>query len=145
MSRALASSVYARMKGLTLIELMIVVAIVGILAAIAYPNYTSYTKRARRAEAQQLMLEISSKEEQYLADARAYTSNLTGASSVSISKSGWTCTTSTCSNQFYNVTVAASSGPPVAFTVTAAPIGGQATDGTLTLTNTGAKTPSDKW
>jgi type IV pilus assembly protein PilE len=130
--------------GFTLIELLIVVVVVGILAAVAWPSYTRYVTRARRSDAQQFMLDISSRQEQYLLDARAYTGAL-NSTGLNLTRTGWSCSATTCSNAYYNVTVAATAGPPPAYTVTATAIGQQASDGDLTLNNLGVKTPTNRW
>jgi prepilin-type N-terminal cleavage/methylation domain-containing protein len=41
----------ARMPGVTLIELMIVITIIGIMAVVAIPAYRGYAERAQRTEA----------------------------------------------------------------------------------------------
>ena len=41
-----------KMKGFTLIELMVVVGIIGIIAAIAYPSYQGYIRDTYHAQAQ---------------------------------------------------------------------------------------------
>ena len=53
------------MRGVTLLELMIVVVVVGILAAVAYPNYRDFTDRARRNEAKAILLEIAQNQERF--------------------------------------------------------------------------------
>lgn len=62
--------------GLTLIELMIVVAIIGVLASIAIPAYDDYVEEARVAQAVSDIASISVKAEAYWNDARAYPNNL---------------------------------------------------------------------
>ena len=55
---------------------MVVVAVIGILSAVAWPSYKQYVQRGNRPAAQQLMLEIASREQQYLLDARQYTATI---------------------------------------------------------------------
>ncbi len=59
-------------RGITLLELMIVVVIVGILAAIAYPNYRDYTDRAKRTEAKAILLEIAQNQERFYLQNNTY-------------------------------------------------------------------------
>lgn len=129
-----------RRKGFTLIELMIVVAVIGILSAIAWPSYQNYVRRSERSKAQQLMLEISNKEQQYIVDARLYTATI-GTGGLNIGNhDGWTCAAA-CTNPRYTVTVTLTAGPPPGFTITADPGStGQSSDGVMTLTSTGTKT-----
>jgi type IV pilus assembly protein PilE len=47
----------AKQRGVTLIELMVVIVIISILASIAIPAYTQYMKRSHRAEAKTALLE----------------------------------------------------------------------------------------
>lgn len=61
-----------RMRGITLLELMIVVVIIGILAAIAYPSYRQHVQRAKRTEAMSALLRIATEQERYYLNTNEY-------------------------------------------------------------------------
>lgn len=121
-------------KGITLIELMIVVVIVAILASIAVPSYSAYIVRGNRRAAQAAMMEIATRQHQFFAANRAY---------ASAADLGYTLPTEVSANYAYSVTLTA--GPPPGFTITMTPSGRQAADGALTLTSAGVKGPAGKW
>jgi type IV pilus assembly protein PilE len=121
--------------GFTLVELMITVAVIGILAAIAIPNYQQYVLRANRSDAKAILMETAQFMERY------YTTNNTyvGATVLSaVSPKGASAT-----SKKYDITFSA--GPTAtSFTLQAATTGSQDNDscGDLTISNTGAQTPT---
>ena len=127
-------------RGFTMIELLIVVALIALIAGIAIPAYDSQIRRGHRAEAQQFMVEIANRETQYLLDARNYTVGSTALTDLTLTAPATVST-------FYTIAVTNGAGgttvsSPPSFKITATPIAGtkQASDGALTLTDTGAKT-----
>ena len=54
-----------KIKGFSLVELMVVAAIISILAAIALPSYNDYLAKAARSDAKAVMLALAQTEERY--------------------------------------------------------------------------------
>ena len=129
-----------KQHGFNLIELMIVVAIISILAGVAIPGYSKYTRKAHRSDAQQLLLDIANRQELYLLNARQYTDSVT---TLNITKEGWSCSGTTCSDNFYDAVVSKdNTASPPTWSITATAKGSQDVnnDEDLTLDSTGAKT-----
>ena len=64
-------------RGVTLLELMIVVAIVAMIAAFAYPSYTEYVVDTKRTAATSTLLQVADRQQQFFMDNKRYTTNLT--------------------------------------------------------------------
>jgi type IV pilus assembly protein PilE len=139
-SKALRSTP-ARSAGFTLIELMVVVVVIAILAAVAIPSYREYIIRGNRSAAQQFMLTIANRQEQFRLDARSYAS-LIGAGAGGL---GLTAPAETTTRYTFSMTNDAAYPAATTYTITATAIGGQVSDGDLTLDNLGTKTPASKW
>jgi type IV pilus assembly protein PilE len=63
-----------RLKGFTLIELMIAVSVATILTVIAVPSYINTVRKSHRTEAKSILLDIAGREERYLATNGSYSS-----------------------------------------------------------------------
>lgn len=124
-------------RGFTLIELMITVAVVAILAAVAFPSYQQYVIRGKRAAAQSEMMDIANRQQQFLLANRSY------ASKATLEASGYALPTEVSANYTYDITIGAGATP--SFTITFTATGSQASDGPLSLTSAGVKTPASKW
>ena len=109
-------------RGMTLIELLIVVAIVGVLAAIAGPAWNDQVTKSRRADARNTLLAAQIEQEQYRAN------NLTYATSMSAMGMG---SYDSSSRDYYRLEVV--SADATSFLITATPNGNQANDSTCNV------------
>jgi type IV pilus assembly protein PilE len=136
-----------RIKGFTLIELMISVAIVGILAGIAYPSYISHVTKSRRADATVALLGLANAMERRYTETNSYCdaggtggedtcgtadTNDTGSPSIYSAQSPIDGGTKYYDLTIYSVT-------DNTYTLVANPINSQAGDGMLQLSHTGER------
>ena len=61
-----------RNSGMTLIELMMVLAVMAVLIAVALPSYQRYQVRGIRSQGQQFLMDIAQAQEQFFLDQRQY-------------------------------------------------------------------------
>lgn len=87
----------ATQRGMTLIELVVVVMIVGILAAVAIPSYRSYVLRSQRADAKDALLALATQQEKHYLQCNTYATAIDTATNCAagelqgtdVSKNGW--------------------------------------------------------
>jgi type IV pilus assembly protein PilE len=109
-----------RLRGFTLIEVMITVAILAILSAVAVPAYFDSVRKSRRADAITALSAIAQKQENWRSNNPSYTTDLSAAGlNVPNPSSG-----------YYTLAVAIPAGASsaVAFTATATRAGSQVKD-----------------
>jgi len=133
-----------RQRGVTLMELMIVVAIISMIAAFAYPSYTQYIVSTKRTAATSTLLQIADRQQQFFMDNKSYTGDLTNlgfaASPLYVSDDGNSVAAGDADAVylFSLVNVGATT-----YTAIAAPLGGQlkrdSECGSLTTNQAGAR------
>ena len=97
-------------RGMTLVELAIVLAIVAILASVVLPSWNSQVQKARRADARNTLIFVQVEQEKYRADNGRYAPSM---SALGLS------TYNSTSRDYYNVSIVSSS--TTAFVASAAP------------------------
>ncbi|PCH60708.1 MAG: hypothetical protein COC05_03630 [Gammaproteobacteria bacterium] len=137
-----------KIKGFTLIEVLIVVAIVGILAAIAYPSYVEQINKSRRADAQTALIELAARLQEYYIDQTppGYAGAALGDAGIFPNQAPLEGNT-----KYYNLSITVQDNS--SFTIQAMPIAGgaMANDVTFTLDETGNRehingtTTEDGW
>lgn len=127
-----------RQNGLTLVELMVVVAVMAIIATIAYPIYTNQVEKSRRADAKIALEMVAQAQERYYTLNGAYTNNLSSLQVSADIRGG------TSEQGYYDISIAHPGGDTQEFIVTAdaSSSGAQSGDGDcaqFTLSHLGVK------
>lgn len=135
------------MHGMTLIELMIVVAVLGILIAIAYPSYREHIVKTRRADAQGALMGLANAMERHYTENSTYCGAAVAGGTDACGDGGDKDTGAPDifpteapidgDDKYYNLTINAASA--TSYTLRATPKGDQSGDGYLELTSTGAR------
>ena len=119
----------ARMKGFTLIELMIVVAVVAILATIAYPSYQDAVRKARRSDGIEALTSLQLAQQRLRSSCRFFAQNL-GAANVCGADAASTTVNAlnTSPEGYYTIAIDDGTASTTDYTITATGAGDQVND-----------------
>ena len=112
-----------KQRGITLLELMVVVAIVAILSSFAYPSYMRYVTNSKRTAATSTLLQVADRQQQFFMDNKSYANDMTAlgfaANPLVIADDG-TDTVAGDPDAVYSISL--SNLTATTYTVTAAPV-----------------------
>ena len=132
-----------RQSGITLVELLIVVAILALISAFAYPSYERYVTNSKRTTATSALLQIADRQQQFFMDNKTYADDLTDlgfAANPWVIADDGTASTAGDSESVYSISL--SNVAATTYTITAAPLHGQLRDSkcaSLTLDQAGTR------
>ena len=134
----------ARMRGVTLLELMAVVVIIGILGTLAVNSYRGYLLRTNRTEARMALLQVQANQEKFFLQNNRYASSAAEiANPPTHPETPGLGIFATTPGGHYTIAVDADD---TTYTATATAIGGQTKDAaaclTLSIDETGNREPT---
>jgi type IV pilus assembly protein PilE len=132
-------------RGVTLIELVVVMIIVGILAAVAIPSYRNYVLRSQRSDAKDALLALATQQEKFYLQCNRYADVIADAPDCAAFELQGAATSE---NGWYDLDTDADADPTLGFTATATAVAGenQAQDSECEIfqvTNRGVRTAFD--
>jgi len=115
-----------RQRGVTMIELLIVVAIIAVISSFAYPSYMRYVVSTKRTAATSALMQIADRQQQFFMDNKAYAADLTdlgfAADPYVIADDG---TAAALADSDATYSIALSNVAALTYTLTATPLSGQ--------------------
>lgn len=130
---------YATVRGFTLLEVLLVVALTGVLASLAWPSFQQQVVRGKRQAAQIQMLEIATRQQQFLLTQQRY------ANQRELETSGYRLPDAVARDYRYQLVLGSGVWPSFVLSFIPQTNSSQQTDGALLLHSDGRREPEGRW